>query len=94
MRSSLVRLEVLPSPNREIYERSLIGQLHGSSTGPNSSPHVPKGKGPPPPVKAKPTFKPHENPPPNPEVVSVSHTLVITLRWFQNIYVKCSDAYM
>lgn len=80
MRSSFVCLEVLPSSNREIYERSLIGQLHGSSTGPNSSPHTSKTRGPPPPIKAKPMFKPPENPTarlteevPNPEGVSVSY---------------------
>ncbi|XP_037831918.1 partitioning defective 3 homolog B isoform X2 [Kryptolebias marmoratus] len=77
MRSSLVRLEVLPSSNREIYERNLIGQLYVSGTGPTSSPHLPKTKGPPPPVKAKPMFKPPESSTsrlteedPNPEVGS------------------------
>ncbi|XP_008293400.1 partitioning defective 3 homolog B [Stegastes partitus] len=62
MRSPVVRLEVVPSSSRERYEKSLIGQLFGNSTGPNSSPRVAKTKEPPPPVKAKPAFKPSENP--------------------------------
>lgn len=49
MRSSTVRLLVLPVPNRERYERSLIGQLFNQ---PEPSPRVP------PPIKAKPNFKP------------------------------------
>ncbi|XP_028248920.1 partitioning defective 3 homolog B-like isoform X4 [Parambassis ranga] len=61
MRSPVVRLEVVPSSNRERYEKSLIGQLFGNSTGPNSSPRITKTKEPPPPVKAKPVFKPSEN---------------------------------
>ncbi|XP_030284431.1 partitioning defective 3 homolog B isoform X1 [Sparus aurata] len=62
MRSPLVRLEVVPSSNRERYEKSLIGQLFGNVAGPDSSPRVAKSKEPPPPVKAKPVFKPSENP--------------------------------
>lgn len=62
MRSPLVRLEVVPSSNRERYEKSLIGQLFGNGAGPDSSPRVAKSKEPPPPVKAKPVFKPSENP--------------------------------
>lgn len=62
MHSPMVRLEVLPSSTRERYEKSLIGQLFGNGPGPNSSPQVPKTKDPPPPVKAKPTFKPSESP--------------------------------
>nr|XP_046260850.1 partitioning defective 3 homolog B isoform X2 [Scatophagus argus] len=61
MRSPVVRLEVVPSSNRERYERSLIGQLFGNSSGPDSSPRIIKIKEPPPPVKAKPMFKPSEN---------------------------------
>ncbi|XP_032423748.1 partitioning defective 3 homolog B-like isoform X1 [Xiphophorus hellerii] len=61
MRSPLVRLEVLSSSNRERYEKSLISQLCVNSTAPNSSPRVTKAKDPPPPVKAKPVFKPPEN---------------------------------
>ncbi|XP_065817950.1 partitioning defective 3 homolog B isoform X1 [Labrus bergylta] len=62
MRSTVVRLEVVPSSNRERYEKSLIGQLFGNGAGPDSSPRVTKTKEPPPPVKAKPIFKPPENP--------------------------------
>ncbi|XP_056244821.1 partitioning defective 3 homolog B isoform X5 [Seriola aureovittata] len=62
MRSPVVRLEVVPSFNRERYEKSLIGQLFGNSAGPDSSPRIAKTKEPPPPVKAKPMFKPSENP--------------------------------
>ncbi|XP_074550689.1 partitioning defective 3 homolog B-like isoform X2 [Halichoeres trimaculatus] len=62
MRSPVVRLEVVPSSNRERYEKSLIGQLLGNSAGPDCSPRIAKTKEPPPPVKAKPVFKPPENP--------------------------------
>ena len=62
MRSPLVRLEVVPSSNKERYEKSLIGHLFGNDAGPDSSPRVAKSKEPPPPVKAKPVFKPSENP--------------------------------
>ncbi|XP_032385448.1 partitioning defective 3 homolog B isoform X4 [Etheostoma spectabile] len=62
MRSPVVRLDVVPSANRERYEKSLIGQLFGNNAGPNSSPRIAKRKEPPPPVKAKPVFKPSENP--------------------------------
>ncbi|XP_044072439.1 partitioning defective 3 homolog B isoform X2 [Siniperca chuatsi] len=62
MRTPVVRLEVVPSSNRERYEKSLIGQLFGNSAGPDSSPGIAKTKEPPPPVKAKPVFKPSENP--------------------------------
>ncbi|KAF1382340.1 hypothetical protein PFLUV_G00142750 [Perca fluviatilis] len=62
MRSPVVRLDVVPSSNRERYEKSLIGQLFGNSAGPESSPRIAKTKEPPPPVKAKPVFKPSENP--------------------------------
>ncbi|CAG5865983.1 unnamed protein product [Menidia menidia] len=58
LHSQLVCLEVVPSSNRDRYEKSLIGQLFGSSSGPNSSPQTSKAKEPPPPVKAKPVFKP------------------------------------
>ncbi|KAM9347493.1 partitioning defective 3 homolog B-like [Symphorus nematophorus] len=61
MRSPVVRLEVVPSSSRERYEKSLIGQLFGSSAGPDSSPRTAKTKEPPP-VKAKPVFKPSESP--------------------------------
>lgn len=62
MHSQIVRLEVVPSSTRERYERSLIGQLFGSGAGPDSSPRSTKTKERPPPVKAKPVFKPSENP--------------------------------
>ncbi|XP_035859987.1 partitioning defective 3 homolog B-like isoform X4 [Sander lucioperca] len=62
MRSPVVRLDVVPSCHRERYEKSLIGQLFGNSAGPDSSPRIAKTKEPPPPVKAKPVFKPSENP--------------------------------
>ena len=62
MRSQVVRLEVVPSSNRERYEKSLIGQLFGNSTGPDHSPRIAKTKEPPPPIKAKPVFKPPESP--------------------------------
>lgn len=62
MRSPVVRLEVVPSANRERYEKNLIGQLFGNSVGPDSSPRITKTKEPPPPIKAKPVFKPPENP--------------------------------
>lgn len=62
MHSPIVRLEVVPSSNRECYEKSVIGQLFGNGVGPDRSPRVTKTKGPPPPVKAKPAFKPSENP--------------------------------
>ncbi|KAF3842917.1 hypothetical protein F7725_001766 [Dissostichus mawsoni] len=57
MRSQVVRLEVVPSSNRERYEKSFIGQLIGNNAGPDSSPRVAKSKPPPPPIKAKPTPK-------------------------------------
>lgn len=62
MHSPMVRLEVVPSATRERYEKSLIGQLFGNGTGPDSSPRVTKTKDPPPPIKAKPTFRPSESP--------------------------------
>ncbi|XP_026231725.1 partitioning defective 3 homolog B-like isoform X3 [Anabas testudineus] len=62
MRSPVVCLEVVPSSNRERYEKSLIGQLLNNSAGPDNSPRSTKCKEPPPPVKAKPVFKPFENP--------------------------------
>ncbi|XP_077393283.1 partitioning defective 3 homolog B-like isoform X2 [Festucalex cinctus] len=61
MHSPVVSLEVLPSSNRERFEKSLIGQLFSSNAGPDSSPRIPKTKEPPPPVKAKPWFKPPES---------------------------------
>ncbi|XP_020775984.2 partitioning defective 3 homolog B isoform X2 [Boleophthalmus pectinirostris] len=64
MRSPIVRLEVVSSSNRERYEKSLIGQLFNSTPvppGPESSPRVPKPKDPPPPVMAKPVFRPPES---------------------------------
>ncbi|KAM4609166.1 LOW QUALITY PROTEIN: partitioning defective 3 homolog B-like [Polymixia lowei] len=62
MRSPVVRLEVVPSSNRERYEKSLIGQLFSNNPGPDSSPRITKSKEPPPPIKAKPAFKPSESP--------------------------------
>ncbi|CAN9497934.1 unnamed protein product [Ophioblennius macclurei] len=61
MRSPLVRLEVVPSSNRERYEKSLISQLFGGA-GPNGSPRPAKTKEPPPPIKAKPVLRPAESP--------------------------------
>lgn len=58
----MVCLEVVPPSTRERYEKSLIGQLFGNGAGPDSSPHATKTKDPPPPVKAKPNFKPSESP--------------------------------
>lgn len=62
MHSPVVRLEVVPSSNRERYEKTLISQLFGGGTGPTSSPRAAKTKEPPPPIKAKPVFKPAESP--------------------------------
>ncbi|XP_029980366.1 partitioning defective 3 homolog B-like isoform X3 [Sphaeramia orbicularis] len=62
MRSPVVRLEVVPSSSRDRFEKSLIGQLFNSSVGSDGSPRVIRTKEPPPPVKAKPIFKPSENP--------------------------------
>ncbi|XP_056145148.1 partitioning defective 3 homolog B isoform X2 [Lampris incognitus] len=62
MRSPVVRLEVIPSTNRDRYEKSLIGQLFNNNPGLDSSPRIAKTKDPPPPIKAKPAFKPSENP--------------------------------
>lgn len=62
MHSPIVRLEVVPSSNRERYEKSLIGQLFDSGASSDGSPRITKAKVPPPPVKAKPTYKPSENP--------------------------------
>ncbi|XP_063743937.1 partitioning defective 3 homolog B isoform X2 [Eleginops maclovinus] len=62
MHSPVVRLEVVPSSNRERYEKSLIGQLIGNNAGPDGSPRMAKSKAPPPPIKAKPVFKPSQNP--------------------------------
>ncbi|XP_047226345.1 partitioning defective 3 homolog B-like isoform X4 [Girardinichthys multiradiatus] len=77
MRSPLVHLEVISPSNRERYERSLISQLFVCGTAPHGSPRVTKAKDPPPPVKAKPVFKPPESStarlaeePPVPEAVS------------------------
>lgn len=61
MHSPVVRLDVVPSSNRERYEKSLIGQLFGNGTVVDNGPSIPRSKEPPP-VKAKPVFKPHENP--------------------------------
>ncbi|XP_061647250.1 partitioning defective 3 homolog B isoform X1 [Phyllopteryx taeniolatus] len=61
MHSSVVSLEVLPSSNRERFEKSLIGHLFSNNAGPDSSPRIPKTKEPPPLVKAKPVFKPPES---------------------------------
>ncbi|RVE57744.1 hypothetical protein OJAV_G00202360 [Oryzias javanicus] len=58
MRSQVIFLEVVPPSSKDRYERSLIGQLSGSGSAPA------KAKAPPPPVKAKPAFKPPENPAP------------------------------
>ncbi|XP_053732799.1 partitioning defective 3 homolog B isoform X3 [Synchiropus splendidus] len=61
MHSSTVRLEVVPSCHKENYEKSLIGQLVSNSSISDGSPRTyPKAKDPPPPVKAKPVFKPPE----------------------------------
>uniref|UniRef100_H3DI39 Par-3 family cell polarity regulator beta b n=1 Tax=Tetraodon nigroviridis TaxID=99883 RepID=H3DI39_TETNG len=62
MHSPVVHLEVVPSATRERYEKSLIGQLFGNGIGPDASPRVTKAKDPPPPIKAKPTFRPSESP--------------------------------
>nr|XP_020470556.1 partitioning defective 3 homolog B-like isoform X2 [Monopterus albus] len=62
MHTPVVRLEVVPSSSRERFEKSLIGQLFGSNVGSDNSPRSAKTKEPPPPVKAKPVFKPFENP--------------------------------
>ncbi|KAM3608205.1 uncharacterized protein V6R79_020977 [Siganus canaliculatus] len=62
MRSPIVRLEVVPSSNRDRYEKSVIGQLFGSGAATDNSPRSARTKEPPPPVKAKPMFKPSENP--------------------------------
>lgn len=62
MHSPVVRLEVVPSSNRERYEKSLIGQLFYSGAGSDGSPRITKAKVAPPPVKARPTYKPSENP--------------------------------
>uniref|UniRef100_A0AAV2K5H6 PDZ domain-containing protein n=1 Tax=Knipowitschia caucasica TaxID=637954 RepID=A0AAV2K5H6_KNICA len=61
MRSPIVRLEVVSSANRERYEKSLIGQLFNSTPAPEGSPRGPRSKEPPPPVKAKPVFRPPES---------------------------------
>ncbi|KAF7660351.1 hypothetical protein LDENG_00283440 [Lucifuga dentata] len=61
MHSPVVRLEVVPSSNRERYEKTLIGQLLSQVRGPDSSPLIAETKEPPPPIKAKPAFKPSEN---------------------------------
>ncbi|KAG5283041.1 hypothetical protein AALO_G00037610 [Alosa alosa] len=55
MRSSTVRLEVVPNGNRERYERSLIGPLYTSTPEPAAPART---KDPPPPVKVKPTLRP------------------------------------
>lgn len=55
MRSQVIFLEVVPPSSKDRYERSLIGQLSLTSSGPA------KANDPPPPVKAKPAFKPPEN---------------------------------
>uniref|UniRef100_A0A672GZQ9 PDZ domain-containing protein n=1 Tax=Salarias fasciatus TaxID=181472 RepID=A0A672GZQ9_SALFA len=60
MRSPVVRLEVVPSSNRERYEKSLISQLFGG--GGSGSPRTAKTKDPPPPIKAKPVLRPAESP--------------------------------
>ncbi|XP_077473613.1 partitioning defective 3 homolog B-like [Stigmatopora argus] len=61
MHSPVVSLEVLPSSNRERFEKGLIGQLFSNNGAPDSSPRIPKTKELPPPVKAKPVFKPQES---------------------------------
>ncbi|KAK7938825.1 hypothetical protein WMY93_002151 [Mugilogobius chulae] len=63
MRSPIVRLEVVSASNRERYEKSLIGALFNSTPVPvpEGSPRVPRTKEPPPPVKAKPVFRPPES---------------------------------
>ncbi|XP_063069863.1 partitioning defective 3 homolog B-like isoform X2 [Engraulis encrasicolus] len=66
MRSSTVRLEVVPAGNRDRYERSLIGPLFNSpspetplSSTPTPTPEgPPRAKDPPPPIKVKPTIRP------------------------------------
>lgn len=62
MHSPVVRLEVVPSCNRERYEKSLISQLFGDGVATDRSPRTARAKDPPPPVKAKPVLKPSENP--------------------------------
>ncbi|XP_078795348.1 partitioning defective 3 homolog B isoform X3 [Oryzias latipes] len=62
MRSPVIFLEVVPPSNKDRYERSLIGQLSGTSSGAtHSGSFSAKAKDPPPPIKAKPVFKPPEN---------------------------------
>ncbi|XP_019737980.1 partitioning defective 3 homolog B isoform X2 [Hippocampus comes] len=61
MHYPMVTLEVLSSSNRERFEKSLIGQLFSNNSSPDSSSQIPKTKEPPPPVKAKPVFKPPES---------------------------------
>ncbi|XP_057708034.1 partitioning defective 3 homolog B-like isoform X2 [Corythoichthys intestinalis] len=61
MHSPVVSLEVLPSSSRERFEKGLIGQLFSNNGAPDSSPRIPKTKEAPPPVKAKPVFKPPES---------------------------------
>lgn len=60
MHSPVVRLEVVPSENRERYEKSLIGSLFADGSGPNGSPHAAREA--PPTVKAKPASRPCEHP--------------------------------
>ncbi|XP_056436546.1 partitioning defective 3 homolog B [Gadus chalcogrammus] len=62
MRSPLVRLEVVPSSNRERYEKHLIGQLFGVPPATEGSPFTARSKEPLPPVKTKPAFKPTDHP--------------------------------
>ncbi|XP_034042512.1 partitioning defective 3 homolog B-like isoform X2 [Thalassophryne amazonica] len=61
MHSPVVCLEVVPSSNRERYEKSLIGHLFSSTPHSDSSPRITKTKEPPPLIKAKPVFKLPEN---------------------------------
>lgn len=61
MHYPMVTLEVLSSSNRERFEKSLIGQLFSNNSTPDSNSQIPKTKEPPPPVKAKPVFKPPES---------------------------------
>ncbi|XP_054642837.1 partitioning defective 3 homolog B isoform X2 [Dunckerocampus dactyliophorus] len=62
MHSPVVFVEVLPSSNRENFEKSVIGQLLSNSADPDDSPRIPQTKEPPPLVKSKPVFKHPESP--------------------------------
>ncbi|XP_055733927.1 partitioning defective 3 homolog B-like isoform X2 [Salvelinus fontinalis] len=58
MRSPMVRLEVVPVPNRERYEKSLIGQLLNQSGSPKATTKTASKE----PLSIKPAFKPSDSP--------------------------------